>query len=207
MREEELINWIAEAGKKSDFHYQSAVAWAILQGVYLAHAKETVVHGNFKAWIKEKIPGVSYETANRNRKLACAIRDELKNGARATFGPEQLLRLPYLHDSEREEVLGLIEKIEQLTDGRSLRQLYFDYEVCRRPDRKGGKTEPKEPESEPSEEEVQEQLEFHWNGFMGTVSDYLEEEDLSWTLLPKPSREALIGTLEPFVKKLKASLR
>lgn len=205
LSEADLVGRIEEAGRKSDFHYQHAVAFAILQGVYLAHAKETVAHGNFKKWIKEKLPGIHYTTANRNRKLALAIRDQIKSSARATFGPNDIMSLPVLKGDKRSKVLEAIEKIEAITEGRSLRRLCFDFEVCNRPDPRGGKRTPAEPSRELTEEERLLAIQEEWQTLIGELYEGWEKK--SWAFLPKTEREILLGTMEPFVKDLRKSLR
>ena len=114
--------------------------------------------------------------------------------------------LPHLKRERREAILGAIEAI---TDGKSLRQLYHDYDVLklRAPKSKVTETDEEEEDKEPTEEEIAEALKTNWQAFATTALDYIEDEEHSWTALPKVERENLIGILEPFVKKLKASLK
>lgn len=203
MDEQELIEKIRVAyGATQDF-YQKAVVTALLTGALLSHAKATIKHGNFRQWIKESLPEISYDTANRYRKLAEAVKEQKLRGA--TFDLEQLLQLPQLEAEERDAMLG---KLAKATEGKSLKQLYFDFDIVKKPDSKGGsRISSGSEKSETTEEEILEALKDNWETFATTALDYIEDEEMPWTDLPKTDREHLVGILEPFVKKLKASLK
>lgn len=201
LSESDLIEGIRNAYHSTQRAHKEAVANAIVTGMLLSHAKATVVHGNFKNWIKEQLPELSYDTANRYRKLAEVIRREIQKCHSDTFGEEHLCELAHMDDGAQNDIL---EQIQKFIGERSLTELYFDFEILNRPDPRGGKRVAK-----PSQEEIDEAMflsnQRSWQQRIGDL--YQEHEDKSWTLLPKEDRIVLLGTLEPLVKDLRKSLR
>lgn len=179
--------------------HRQAVVHAILTGVLLSHAKETLVHGNFKAWITETLPGVSYDTANRYRKLAAALRAHFEKLRCATFEGKELHSIATLTGDKQEQFL---KQVEEFVGERTLTELYFDFEVCNRPDPRGGKRISK-PGKLTEEEELQ-AIQAEWSSIVDSL--YEGHEQKSWALLPKGERVALLGTLEPLVKDLRKSV-
>lgn len=196
MGESELIDRINEAYNDAQYHYKKSVVSAIMVGVLLSHAKENFVHGDFQQWIKGKLPHISYATANRYRKLAEGIRDNEKL-RRATFDFDRLLQLPFLPDDEQAKLLS---KVEKLTDGKSLTQLYFDFDVVKKPDPKGGARisapggdDKPAKVRQPTLEELTAAAKQRWKIIVAKVSEAHGEGN--YALIPEDQRQAILATL------------
>lgn len=130
--DDSLVHAVYEANKRVTCHTQEAVAWALYCGALLTHAKQTLLIPNWKDWLRSKFPELSYDTLNRYRKLY----ESLSSDERITS--DELIGLPQAPEDQREKTL---RKVEKVTGGKGIRQLYFDFDIVKKPDPKGGKRE------------------------------------------------------------------
>ena len=110
---------------------------AILCGIALHEQKALVGHGAWLDWLAEECPGISDRHARRWMEMAddvcklCAIKQIAKSDTRGQFAEwgQQLSVMLELPRAEQPALIqSLSDKIDELCDGRSQRQLAWHLE-------------------------------------------------------------------------------
>ena len=122
-------------------HAQIAVICAARAGAELNKIKAECGHGEWQK-IVSSLP-FSVSTAKNYRNLATQLADRLQElGTGAAF---ELLSLPEPENLADPIYAEQLEQINQVTGEQTLRQLYFDWGICKAPKQLGGARDPKPP--------------------------------------------------------------
>jgi hypothetical protein len=117
-----------------------AVIYAAKCGAVMNQAKELVGHGKFGKWLKKHCPAVTQRTATNYMALAGQIAHSAKL---ETVSNLNLLELPDPRDLKDGENDRALKSVRQITQGKTLTQLYEDFGIIKPRKTKGAEVREK----------------------------------------------------------------
>jgi hypothetical protein len=109
---------------------QFQVLYALRCGILLLKAKEQIPHGGFLEWLESSLPTIHRATANRYMQLLDRINDDKCRTVRHL----QFLQSPTLDEDIRNDpklIEETVEKVGQITDKKTLTDLYKGYGIIK----------------------------------------------------------------------------
>lgn len=190
---------------------------AAMAGAAIVQKKKTLGHGaGFLDW-KKTLP-FSLSTSDNYVALAKKLDEKIKALPKADVDalfPEirkaqdetkqslALLGLPDPMDVFNKDHDRIATLIRNLTNEQTLRQLYFDWEIVKRPKALGGARTPGEELS--PEEEInlrKERAREEWGHTLKEL-EIMGIKEESWVMLNKSEQEAILGVLEKVAKRIR----
>jgi hypothetical protein len=227
---DEWAERVAKFHAAAEQHAGAAVYCAAAAGAVMLQRKKVIDHGRFLPWVRGlSLPDgrkINERTSRRYMALAREMAERIKalpKGTRVSVLPEGASgRAPKL-DSQQSilEVLASFDPfrvnelrqeamaaaMKQVTGEQTLRQLYFDWGICREPARGYQQYYPRKTYTD---DEIQRakwrEVHQRWQEIQGSLqTEGLTER--SWELLVVPEQEALVSLLDELSSEIKSARR